>query len=91
MLFRSIKDGGDSFMQLVKSCGGDVPYRAILDELIECGVVERVDGKGLRLKSVGRPYLRGSPEALQKAGEGLDGMMASLEKFFHLESRRKNG
>lgn len=85
-----IKDGGDSFMQLVKSCGGDVPYRAILDELMECGVVERVNGKGLRLKSVGRPYLRGSPEALQKAAEGLDGMMATLEKHFHLDSRRKN-
>ena len=85
-----IKDGSDSFMQLVKSCGGDVPYRAILDELLDCGVVERVEGKGLRLKSVGKPYLRGSPEALQKASEGLEGMMASLEKHFHLEPRRKN-
>ncbi|HEV2110481.1 MAG TPA: DUF6502 family protein [Gammaproteobacteria bacterium] len=85
-----IKDGNDSFMQLVKGCGGDVPYRAILDELLECGVVERIDGKGLRLKSVGRPYLRGSPEALQKAAEGLDGMMATLEKHFHLDPRRKN-
>lgn len=85
-----LKDGGDSFVQLVKSCGGDVPYRAILDELVDCGAVERVDGKGLRLRSAGRLYMRGSPEALQKAGEGLDGLLASVEKHFHQDPRRKN-
>jgi Family of unknown function (DUF6502) len=86
----AVKDGGDSFVQLVKSCGGDVPYRAILDELVESGAVERVGGKNLRLKSNGKPYMRGSPEALQKAGEGIDGLLASVERHFHPEPRRKN-
>ena len=84
-----IKNGGDSFVQLVKSCGGDVPYRAILDELVESGVVERVNGKGLRLKSTGRLYPRGSPETLQKAGEGLESLLVSVEKHLHPDIRRK--
>lgn len=84
-----IKDGADSFTQLVKSCGGDVPYRAILDELMESGAVERVDGKGLRLKSSGRLYMRGSPESLQRAGDGVEGLLASVERHFHTEPRRK--
>ena len=85
-----VKDGSDSFVQLVKSCGGDVPYRAILDELVESGAVERVGGKSLRLKSNGKPYMRGSPEALQRAGEGMEGLLASVERHFHSEPRRKN-
>lgn len=87
----SIKEGSDSFMQLVRSCGGDVPYRAILDELMECGAVERVNGKGLRLKGNGRLYPRGSLESLTRAGENLEGALASIDK--HLaqdrEARRK--
>ena len=78
-----IKGGNDSFLGLVRSYGGDVPYRAILDELLETGVVERVNGKGLRLKSKGKLYPRGSHEALQKAGDGLDGLLAHVEKHLH--------
>ncbi|HEX2668933.1 MAG TPA: DUF6502 family protein [Gammaproteobacteria bacterium] len=83
-----IKGSGDSFLQLVRSCGGDVPYRAILDELLDCGVAERVEGKGVRLKSKGRLYPRGSHEALQKAGDGLDGMLAQIERHLHADTRR---
>lgn len=87
----SIKDGADSFMQLVKSCGGDVPYRAILDELMECGAVERVNGKGLRIKPNGKLYPRGSPEVLVRAGESLEGALASIDKHMNpdREPRRK--
>jgi hypothetical protein len=84
-----IRNGGDSFVQLVKSCGGDVPYRAILDELLESGVVEQVNGKGLRLKSNGRLYPRGSSEMLQKASDGLENMLVSVEKHLHPDIRRK--
>lgn len=87
----AIKDGNDSFQQLVKSCGGDVPYRAILDELMENGAVERVNGKGLRLKSTGRLYPRGSPESLVRAGESLEGALLSIDKHLNpdRETRRK--
>ena len=83
-----IKGNGDSFLHLVRSCGGDVPYRAILDELLESGVVERVNGKGLRLKSRGKLFPRGSHESLQKAGDGLDGLLAHVEKHLHPERIR---
>lgn len=86
----AIKGGNDSFLGLVRTCGGDVPYRAILDELLDCGVVERVNGKGLRLKSRGKLYPRGSHEALQKAGDGLDGLLAHVERHLHsdIQARR---
>ena len=82
-----IKDGSDSFLHLVKSCGGDVPYRAILDELLETGAVERVNGKGLRLKSSGKLYQRGSPESLIRAGESLETALLSMDK--HLSPDRE--
>lgn len=84
-----VKDGTDSFMHLVKSCGGDVPYRAILDELLESGAVERVNGKAIRIRPGARPYPRSSPEALQKAGEGMDNLLAGVERHLHPESRRR--
>ena len=81
-----LKGGSDSFLGLVHNCGGDVPYRAILDELLDCGVVERVNGKGIRLKSKGKLHPRGSHEALQKAGDGLDSLLAHVEKHLHTDN-----
>lgn len=83
-----VKGSTDSFLTLVKRCGGDVPYRAILDELLEIGVVERVNGKGLRLKSKGRLYPRGSHETLRQAGDGLDNLLAHIEKQLQLDKER---
>lgn len=83
-----IKGNGESFLHLVRMCGGDVPYRAIMDELLESGVAERVNGKGLRLKSRGKLFPRGSHESLQKAGDGLDGLLAHVEKHLHTERAR---
>lgn len=83
----AIKGGGDSFLGLVRSCGGDVPYRAILDELLEMDVAERVNGKGVRLKSKGRLYPRGSSESLARAADGLDGLLAQIEKQLHSDTR----
>lgn len=85
-----VKEGSDSFMQLVKSCGGDVPYRAILDELVECGAVERVEGRSLRLKSNGKlPYPRASTEGVVRAGETLEGALAAVDRHLHQDLRRK--
>ena len=85
-----IKDGNGSFMHLVKSCGGDVPYRAILDELLDSGAIERVNGKGLRVKTGARVYPRSSTEVLQKAGDGIEGVLAALERQLHPELRRRS-
>ncbi|MGE5626268.1 MAG: DUF6502 family protein [Bacillota bacterium] len=81
-----LKNSSDSFVHLVRQCGGDVPYRAILDELIASGVAEKVNGRGVRLKSR-KLYSRGSTENLQKAGDGLDGIVAHLERQLHVDER----
>lgn len=45
-----IKGGSGSFHDLVRLYSGDVPPRAVLDELRRCGAVEIVDGDSVRLK-----------------------------------------
>lgn len=45
-----IKGGSGSFHDLVRLYSGDVPPRAVLDELRRCGAVEIVDGESVRLK-----------------------------------------
>jgi len=42
-------DGNDGFMELVRQYSGNQPYRAILDELVRVGSVERIDGDQVRL------------------------------------------
>lgn len=46
----AIKGGPGSFHDLVRLYSGDVPPRAVLDELRRCGAVEIVDGDSVRLK-----------------------------------------
>ncbi|HEY7528298.1 MAG TPA: DUF6502 family protein, partial [Candidatus Deferrimicrobiaceae bacterium] len=46
---------GASFTELVKSYSGDEPARAVLDELVRVGAVERIDGGRVRL--VERAYI----------------------------------
>ena len=50
-----IEGDGASFSELVKLYSGDVPARAILDELVRVGAVERLDDG--RIKLVSRAYL----------------------------------
>lgn len=49
-------DAQDSFNLLVKRYGGDVPARAMLDELTRVGTVEEVDGKVTLLHEGYVPY-----------------------------------
>ncbi len=45
-----IKGGNGSFHHLVRLYSGDVPPRAVLDELRRCGAVEIIDADSVRLK-----------------------------------------
>lgn len=47
-----IKGGTGSFHDLVRMYSGDVPPRAVLDELRRCGAVEIIDGDSVRLKQM---------------------------------------
>ena len=49
------------FAELVRRFSGDIPFRAILDELLRVGVVEKVDDNRIRLKT--RAYVPESGDA----------------------------
>src|SRR5262249_8644233 len=75
-----LQDGDDAFAHLGRSCGGDVPHRAILDELTGCGAVERLDGDRLRLKSPSRLLPRTPQASLERAAALMDGTLSGVEK-----------
>ena len=68
-----------SFSDLVRKFSGDVPPRAILDELIHVGVVEQQDGGYLRLMS--RSYIPKSGEAdkLGIFGKDVAGLISTID------------
>ena len=84
-----IKGSAESFVRLVREHGGDVPYRAILDELVQTGMAEKINGRAVRLKYRGKIYPHAPGESLQKSGDGLDGLLAQVER--HLHGEDKNG
>jgi hypothetical protein len=51
----TISGGGGTFQELVRRYSGDVPYRAVLDELVAEGGAERLDGD--RVKLIDRAYV----------------------------------
>lgn len=55
-----VEGGGASFNRLVKLFSGDVPARAVLDELLRVGAVERMDDGRVRLLT--RAYVPGAGE-----------------------------
>ena len=87
----SLKDGNDSFARLVRNCGGDVPHRAILDELLRCGAVEKIDGGRVKLKSVARLFSRSPQDVLDRAASSLDSMLAGVERQLRMDGARRRG
>jgi len=75
--------GNPSFTSLVKTYSGDVPPRAILDELIKVGVVEkRADGK---IKLLARAYIpqHGTLEKLALLGRDVAGLISTMDENIH--------
>ena len=76
-------EGADtSFSALVKSYSGDVPPRAILDELLKVGVVENIDN-GIRLLE--RAYIpkTGEAEKLALLGRDVAGLISTMDRNIH--------
>lgn len=71
-------DSGLSFASLVKEYSGDVPPRAILDELLQVGVVEYQDEQ---IKLLARAYIpKTDPvEKLTILGTDVAGLIASID------------
>jgi len=72
-----------SFSTLVKAYSGDVPPRAILDELAQVGVVECASDGGIRL--LARAYIptSGEAEKLALLGQDVAGLIATMDKNIH--------
>lgn len=81
-------DGADvSFAQLVKTYSGDVPTRAILDELLQAGVVERTgDEKILLLK---RAYIPATSETekLRILGTDVSGLIETIDRNIYQKGK----
>ena len=66
----AITGDGDTFQELVRRYSGDVPYRAVLDELVAEGAAERLDGD--RVKLIDRAYLPRTDESMKLHILGAD-------------------
>lgn len=58
-----ITGDGATFQSLVKKYSGDMPFRAVLDELIRVGAVERIDEDRVHL--IARAYLPAGDESMK--------------------------
>ncbi|MDH5324788.1 MAG: DUF6502 family protein [Gammaproteobacteria bacterium] len=74
--------GGVSFSSLVKHYSGDVPPRAILDELLQVGVAERVDGM-IRLLAPAYIPKTGAAEKLALLGQDVSGLIDTMDRNIH--------
>jgi len=72
------EEGEISFSNLVKAYSGDVPPRAVLDELLRVGVVERDDGQ-VRLLAKGYIPSKGEVEKLHILGTDVRDLIASID------------
>jgi hypothetical protein len=66
----SLSGRANSFQELVRRYSGDVPHRAILDQLVEDGSVERLDDNRVRLTH--RAYLPKADESMKLHILGVD-------------------
>jgi len=75
----NIEGDGATFSLLVKRYSGDMPVRAVLDELVRVGVVERV-GKD-QVKLVARAYVpsHSSPDKLRMLGTDVSDLIATID------------
>lgn len=80
----SIDGAGDTFATLVKAYSGDVPPRAILDELERVGAVAR-NGPSIRLLERGYLPHAGEADKLQILGTDVAGLVSTIRH--NLESQ----
>ena len=84
-----IKGGAGSFHDLVRLYSGDVPPRAVLDELRRCGAVEIVDGESVRLKRFAYFPVSGSIEELEFLHGYVGDLLETLD--YNMRNNAKPG
>ncbi|MDA1195085.1 MAG: DUF6502 family protein [Planctomycetota bacterium] len=76
---------GATFATLVRAYAGDVPPRAVLDELERVGVVERTEAGRVRLLRRGYLPRRGEAERLQILGADVAGLIGTIRRNLDAE------
>src|SRR6267142_1243596 len=73
------EDGHESFATLARRFSGDIPSRAILDELLRVGVVEKVGETSVRLKT--RAYVpeSGNADKLNILGTDVSDLVSTID------------
>ena len=68
-----------SFAELARRFSGDIPFRAVLDELLRVGVVEKLDDGNVRLKT--RAYIpeSGDADKLNILGTDVSDLVATID------------
>lgn len=71
--------GSANFAALVRRFSGDIPFRAILDELLRVGVVEKADDNSVRLKI--RAYVpeSGDTDKLNILGTDVSDLVSTID------------
>lgn len=72
-------DGSSGFAELVRRYAGDVPHRAVLDELIRVGAVERGDDGKLRLLTRAYVPRTGEEDKLAILGNDVADLVESID------------
>ena len=77
-----------SFSALVKAYSGDIPPRAILDELLQVGVVGKTEAGKIRLLQ--RAYIpkSGQAEKLSLLGRDVAGLSSTMEQNIHGDNNK---
>ena len=73
------EDDEASFSSLVKNYSGDIPPRAILDEMLRAGVVELKRGK-IKLLSKGYIVKKEESEKIQILGEDVSELISTINR-----------
>ena len=74
-----IEGGEGSFSQLVRKYSGDVPVRAILDELTRVGTVEQIDTDTIGLRTQGYVPASGETEKLAILGTDVSDLIETID------------
>jgi uncharacterized protein DUF6502 len=72
-----------SFADLVRRYSGDIPYRAVLDELLRVKVAERIGGGSIRLNSRAYVPQGGDTDKLNILGTDVSDLVATIDHNIH--------
>jgi len=81
-----VEGEGATFSGLVKEYSGDVPHRAILDELLRVGAAERTDDGMVRLLARGYIPVAGDEEKLEILGTDVSLLVGTIDHNLRAET-----